>query len=568
MSSHRRTWLYSTLVVLLAIGALGWLTRTQVPSTSVADQGQSGRKILYYRHPMGLADVSSVPKKDAMGMDYVPVYDVPMNDAGITLDAERVQKTGVQLEAVSRRVLQRPAQWPGRVEADERRQYVVAPRFEGWIEKIQASTTGKYVRRGEPLFEVFSPDLVSAQKEYLIAAQYITQKSEDLEQGLYSLMPQTDVAMQGMLKQYEGGKVGFSSVVEAQWQIRRSLDEFYRRIRLPKGNQSVVDNAIESHTNMQRIADATLARLHNLEVPEARIKALQLKKEPPRLMPYLSPVSGIVTEKKAVQGMRFAAGDVLYQITDISSVWVLADVYEQDVASLRTGQEAHVRIDAYPGKVLHGRIEYIYPTFNAQTRTVPVRVELANPEGLLRPGMFARVDVAVSAGEGESARVLAVPLSAVLDSGRRQRVFVQTSPGHFEAREVQLGQRGATHVQVLSGLQEGDQVVTAGNFLIDSESNLHSALKGLSGPAWPASATAAVSHQATGVIDSMDASSGKTVISHEPVASLNWPRMTMEFVAVRADLLAGLRPGEHIGFEFIERKPGEWVITRIEKKGP
>ena len=569
MNSRRRIGLYSTVGVLLVVGALVGLNRLQAPSTERSAASAASRKVLYYRHPMGLADVSPVPKKDAMGMDYIPVYDGPVDDASVALDTARLQKTGVQLETVSRRVLQRSVQWPGRVEADERRQYVVAPRFDGWIEKIQASSTGQYVRRGQVLFEVFSPDLIAAQKEYAVASGYASQRAEDLEQGLYSLLPQTDVALQSALKDYEAGKTGFATVVEAQWQIRRALEEFSKRIRLPRGNQSVADNALESHTNMRRIADAALARLHNLEVPESRIKALQPKQEPPRLMPYLSPVSGIVTEKKAVQGMRFAAGDALYQITDIASVWVMAEVYEHDVPTLKTGQEVRVRLDAYPGKVLHGRIGYIYPTLNAQTRTVPVRVELGNPDGLLRPGMFARVDVALQAAPEGAGRVLAVPLTAVLDSGRSQRVFVQTAPGRFEPREVQLGLRADTHVQVLSGLREGEQVVVGGNFLIDSESHLKSALKGLGAPAPSASAAAAaVGHHATGVIDSIDAASGQLMISHEPVASLNWPRMTMEFVPVRPDLLAGLRPGARIGFEFIERQPGEWVITRIEKKGP
>lgn len=530
--------------------------------------GPTGRKILYYRHPMGLADISPVPKKDAMGMDYIPVHegdDVTQGGATVGLDAARVQKTGVRLEPATGRVLQRTVQLLGRVEADERRQFVIAPRFDGWIEKLHVASTGQFVRRGQVLFDVFSPELLTAQKEYQVALSYSNQRAEDVELGLFSLMPQSDIALQGAIKEYETGKAGFSGVVEAHWQIRKALDEYYKRIRLPKGSQSVVDNVVESHTNMRRLTDAALGRLHNLEVPEVRIKALQSKQEPQRLMPYASPVTGIVTEKKAVQGMRFGAGDALYQIADISSVWVMAEAFEQDVSALRLGQEVKVRLDAQADKTLHGRVGYIYPTVNAQTRSVAVRIELDNPDGLLRPGMFARVDWTVQAGRAGD-KALSIPVSAVMGSGQEQRVFVQTAPGRFEARQVRLGLRGDEHVQVISGVREGEQVVVAGNFLIDSESNLKSALKGFaSGASSPAAAAA--SHHATGVVQSLDAQTGGAVIVHEPVASLNWPRMTMLFVPAREGLLAGLRPGMSVEFEFLERKPGEWVITRVDVKG-
>ena len=569
-TSARRL-LAAGLVVALGAGAVVLLRSCNPTATSDragAGTGQSAHKILYYRHPMGLADTSPVPKKDAMGMDYIPVRegdDVANGTTAVALDEGRLQKAGVRLAPVSSGVLRRTVQLLGRVEADERLQTVVAPRFEGWIEKVQVASTGQFVRRGQVLFEAFSPDLIAAQKEYQVAISYANQRAEDVELGLFSLMPQTDIALQGAIKEYESGKANFGSVTEAHWQIRKALDEYYKRIRLPKGSQSVVDNVVESHTNMRRLTDAALNRLKNLEVPDSRIKSLQGKHEPPRLMPYLSPATGVVTEKKAIQGMRFGSGDVLYQITDISSVWVMAEAFEQDVAALRLGQEVKVRTDAYPDKVLHGRVGYIYPTVNTQTRAVPVRIELANADGLLRPGMFARVDWAVQAGKPDE-KILTVPTSAVLDSGQAQRVFVQTAPGRFEARQVRLGLRGDEQVQVLSGLREGEQVVVSGDFLIDSESNLKSALKGFASGGSTAP-SGAVSHHASGVVQSVDVARGEAVITHEPVASLNWPQMTMVFVPVREELFAGLKPGTPVDFEFLERKPGEWVITRLNVKG-
>jgi len=243
---------------------------------------------------------------------------------------------------------------------------------------------------------------------------------------------------------------------------------------------------------------------------------------------------------------------MLYQIADISSIWVLADVFERDIGTLKVGQKVNVAITAYPDKVFAGKIAYIYPTLNAVTRTVPIRVELPNPGGLLKPAMYAAVEV----GAGNTAKVVAVPLAAVIDSGTRQTVLVQKEEGRFEPREVKLGLRGDDYVEVKEGVKEGEQVVVAANFLIDSESNLKAALGGMQ-------EKPAVSHHAVGILDSIEPD-GSVMVTHEPVPSLQWPKMTMEFVPANAALVARLKPGAAIHFEFVERKPGEWVITKLE----
>jgi len=275
-------------------------------------------------------------------------------------------------------------------------------------------------------------------------------------------------------------------------------------------------------------------------------------------------------EKKAVAGMRFMPGEMLYQVADLSSVWVIADVFEQDIGLVRVGQKAKVRIGAYPDKAFGGTVTYVYPTLKAETRSVPVRVELANPGGLLKPAMFASLELS-AAGH---AKVLAVPLSAVIDSGVRRVVLVQAGgdakAGRFEPREVKLGARSGDYVEVLAGVEEGEPVVVAANFLIDAESNLKAALGGLGGfgkvspgeTAKPASA----SHKAEGILKSIDAA-GTVSVSHDPVASLGWPAMTMDFVLANPSLVATVKPGSPIAFEFVERKPGEWVIFKLEAKG-
>jgi Cu(I)/Ag(I) efflux system membrane fusion protein len=381
------------------------------------------RKLRFYRNPMGLADTSPTPKKDPMGMDYIAVYegeeeDTPTHANQIKISADKVQKLGVRTEAAALRVLDKTVRASGRIEPDERRSYTIAPKFEGYVEKLLVNATGQGVAKGQVLFEAYSPELVAAQREYAIATQ---------------------------------------------------------------GVQAMAQAGPEAQKSMQQLADASLVRLRNWDVSEEQVKELAASGASKRSLSFRSPVSGVVTEKKAVQGMRFMPGDALYQVTDLSSVWVMADVAEQDIAAVRVGARATVQINAYPEKSFSAALTTIYPTLNAETRTVPVRLELANPGGLLKPGMFAQLELSV----GAKTKVLTVPVSAVIDSGARQMLLVQVgdaNDGRFEPREVKLGARSQNYLEVLSGLREGELVVTSANFLIDAESNLKAAIAGFGAP--------------------------------------------------------------------------------------
>ena len=194
-------------------------------------------------------------------------------------------------------------------------------------------------------------------------------------------------------------------------------------------------------------------------MPDEQIKKLAQSGEARRTVTFHSPVAGIVIEKKAVQGMRFMPGEALYQVTNLSSVWVMADVFEQDIGLIKLGAKSSVRINAYPDKSFQGAITYVYPTLKPETRTVPVRIELSNPGGLLKPGMFAQIELPTSA----KGAVLTVPTSAVIDSGTRQIVLVQLKEGRFESRDVKLGSRGEDSVEVIQGVQNGERVVVAAN---------------------------------------------------------------------------------------------------------
>ena len=505
--------------VLLAAGLAGgyYLGKdrgTGAPATSAVAPGAAApaaakvRKLLYYRNPMGLPDTSTVPKKDPMGMDYIAVYageddgevSAPGAASQIKISTEKIQKLGVRVATVELRSVEKLVRAVGRIEPDERRLYTIAPKFEGYVERLHVNVTGQAVSKGQPLFEVYSPELVSAQREYAIAAQ---------------------------------------------------------------GMQALQGAGIETQNGMKQLAEASLARLKNWDISEEQVKSLVKSGESKRILTFRSPVNGIVAEKKAIAGMRFMPGEALYQIADLSAVWVIADVFEQDIGQVKQGAKARIEINAYPGKVFEGRITYIYPTLKAETRTVSVRVELANPGGLLKPGMFAQMQLPV----GSKAQVLTVPDSAVIDSGTRRIVLVQLKEGRFEPREVKLGARGDNYIEVLEGVKAGEQVVVAANFLIDAESNLKAVVSGFggdSGAASAATAKPAVGHHAEGTVDSVDAKAGSVSISHGPVASLKWPAMTMDFKLANTALQKDLKPGARVSFEFVERQPGEWVITGIK----
>jgi membrane fusion protein, copper/silver efflux system len=243
---------------------------------------------------------------------------------------------------------------------------------------------------------------------------------------------------------------------------------------------------------MQELAQASLLRLKSWDIGDEDLRRLRETGEVKRTIAYRSPVNGIVIEKTAIKGMRFMPGEVLYKIADLATVWIIADVSEQESGLVRAGQAAKVLLDAYPGRVFNSRVSYVYPTLNAQTRTTPVRLEISNAAGLLRPGMYAQVELA---GLGSKGRVVTVPDSAVIFSGRRELVLVELTEGRYEARVVKLGTRTDDYVEITAGIGEGEKVVVSANFLIDAESNLKAVVSGFSqGEKSPAPAPAEHTH--------------------------------------------------------------------------
>lgn len=389
-----------------AVPASADLNFEDEPAAAPPAAAASDRKIKFYRNPMGLADTSPTPKKDSMGMDYIPVYEGEDTDDGsVKLSPGKIQRTGVKSEPAAPRIIRTTIRAPGTIQLDERRISVISMRAESWVQKVANVTTGTRVTKGQPLMEIYSPAVASAAAEYVAT---ITSKTTG-GQALYG-----------------------------------------------RGSRQ---------------------RLMNLDVPDAAIVAMEKSGSVPIAIDWLAPRDGIVLERNAIEGMRAQPGDVLFRVADISVVWAMIDVAERDLGSLAVGQAADVRARGLAGRDFSGTITVIYPQVNRETRTARVRVELANLDAALLPDMY--VDAGINIGSSEP--VLAIPESAVLDTGSRQAVFVERGQGRFEPRDVKLGHRGGGYVEVREGVVAGEPIVVSANFLIDAESNLKAALKGFSG---------------------------------------------------------------------------------------
>jgi Cu(I)/Ag(I) efflux system membrane fusion protein len=308
---------------------------------------------------------------------------------------------------------QRSLRAVGRVVADETRLRQVTTKIDGYVERLYANSVGEVVRRGQPLLEIYSPELLASQNEYLVA---LAARKRTAGSSMASI-------------------AGYGEELVAS--SRRRLQLF-------------------------DLSDDQIDRLERTGTPE-------------RVVTIYAPISGVITARNVAQGQKIASGMDLLEVVDLTRVWALASVYEYELPFVRVGQAATMTLSYIPGIHFDGTVSFIYPTVDPQTRTIQVRVEVPNPGLELKPDMFA--DVVLHADLGER---LAVPDSAVLDTGTRSVAFVETGPGVFEPRELKIGLRLEDEYEVLEGLSEGEHIVVSGNFLIDSESKLKAALAGMS----------------------------------------------------------------------------------------
>ena len=332
----------------------------------------------------------------------------PEQPESVMVNARKQQLIGVRTEKAQVRALTRTIRTVGLVDVDERLLAHVHIKLEGWIEKLYVQFTGEQVKNGQKLFEIYSPELVATQEEYLLALKAVR-------------------------------TLGTTEFPEVASGARRLLESTRQRFAL-------------------------------WDITPDHIEDLERTGKVLRTLPLHAPISGYVLEMNMREGMYVTPNLDLYTLADLSKVWVLADVYEYEIQDVRLGQEARITLPFFPGEEFHGKVTYIYPVLDPKTRTVKMRFELPNPDWRLKPQMFANVELKIPLGER-----LVVPNTAVLDSGTEQIVFLDKGQGMYEPRQVTVGIRTRDWYEIRTGLEAGQRVVTRGNFLIDSESNLKAA---------------------------------------------------------------------------------------------
>jgi Cu(I)/Ag(I) efflux system membrane fusion protein len=333
---------------------------------------------------------------------------------------EKQQLIGVKKVEATMRPLQKVIRTVGRIAYDERKLATVNLKVEGWIEKLYADYQGKYVRKGEKLAEVYSPELYSTQLEFVNLLLWKAEKAHRFQRN-----------------------------VEFNWGDRYGT------------TGRILTFDIEALFQVAR------QKLLLWEISEEQIQKIEETKTPMKILTLYSPINGYIIEKGVVEGTRIQPGDKIFDIADLSSLWVIADIYAHELPMIKTGQTAQIGLSFFPGKEFSSKIDYIYPTLSGSTRTAKVRFILSNPSGLLKPQMFTDVEIKIDLGKR-----LIIPSDAVIDTGTKQVVYIDKGEGYFEPREVTLGMRADEMVEVIKGLKAGDKVAAAANFLIDSEAKL------------------------------------------------------------------------------------------------
>lgn len=409
-----RTTLLVTIVALVGGAGLGYRIAQQgISQVPLVAQHAPADKPLFYRNPMNPQITSPVPAKDEMGMDYIPVYaDDDGDDAPagtVRIDPVTLQSIGVRTARVEQRTIGRIIDTVGRIDYDEQNLYRLHPKTEGWVEELRVETTGSEIRRGDIMLGIYSPQLVSTQQEYLLALKNLD-------------------ALQAS---------SFPDVV--------------------RGAQQLLDTSIE--------------RLRLLDVPEHQIEELRRTRKAKKQMHIHAPVGGVVTHVGVRDGQFITPSDELYTIADLGRVWVLIDVYEDELPWVKLGDHAEMTVMAVPGEVFAGKLTYVYPYADSKTRTIKARMEFDNTDMRLKPDMFANVSIHAKARQD----VVALPTEAIVRSGLRDKVFVVRAPGKFEPRDVVVGVSSEGYTEVREGVAAGEEVVVSAQFLIDSESKLREA---------------------------------------------------------------------------------------------
>jgi len=466
--------------------------RKEATPGKAAASSSGERKIKYYKSTMMPGEVKPGPGKDSMGMEMVPVYEeeaAALESQTIAIDPVTTQNMDIRTALVERGPLRRTVRTVGVVDFDETTLAEVSTKFRGWIQKLYVDATGQQMHQGEPLFEIYSPELYLAQTEYLLTLDSSTNQG-----GLAADLRKT----------------------------------------------------------------AAMTKLRYWDISEDQIAELARTRTPKKALRMNAPRDGIVIEKMVVDGQMVEPGMKLYRLADLATVWIQAQVYEQDLSFIRLGQEAVVTLASQPDPKFRGRVTYVYPTVDEKTRTARVRMEFHNPGYFLKPGMYTTVEISSEL----SPSVVLVPDSAVLRSGEKNTVFVALSEGHFAPRTVSLG-AGAEggFDEVLTGLKEGERVVTSGQFMLDSESQLREAIQKMQRPGAPGEpvppGVPAMPVVASGAATNLPTAGAEPVVYICPMpehVSLEYnhpgkcPLCGMTLVPVGREMLSRIQPGGQLHY--------------------
>lgn len=406
--------IFITVVALLLIVSLLFLGLTKTGSSLFkknAREGMTRQAAVTTQSPAG----NPQPQTQAQAAS----DKTPEEPQTVEIPADKQQLIGVRIAAAAMKPLNKVIRTVGRIEYDERKFATINTKIEGWIEKLHVNYTGRYVKKGESVAEIYSPELLATQQEYLNALKWARQSSGSPDSA---------------------------------------------------GRESSLNRMLAK--DAEAVRDAARQRLRLWDITDAQIRKIEETGTPIRTLSLYSPVSGNVLLKTAQQGMKVMPGEKLFDVADLSTVWVVADIHEYELPLIKTGQTAAISLSYFPGKVFSAKLEYVYPVLTGETRTAKVRFSIPNHGGQLKPQMFTNVELKINLGSR-----LVVPEDAVINAGTRQIVYVDKGEGYFEPRNVTTGLSAEGMVEVVKGLKPGEKVAAAANFLIDSEARLKGIVK-------------------------------------------------------------------------------------------
>jgi len=447
----------------------------------------------YWVAPMDPHFRRDKPGKSPMGMDLVPVYrqtgDAAQDDPdAVTIQPAIINNLGVRTATVKRGPMAKHIKTVGYVRYDETRVNHVHSRTDGWLEKLYVKSEGEYVRRGQVLFELYSPAVVNAQEEYLLVLK----------------------------------------------------------------------------SNIKGLKYSGETRLSALGMANRQIKQLQKRGKPFQRIRVYAPRSGVISKLNVGEGMYIKPEMNVMVIADLSSVWLMVDVFERQANWVEKGQKVDARFSYLPGTDWNGVVDYIYPDLDPMTRTFKVRLRFKNPGGKLKPNMYGKVNVYTQ----EKLQALSIPREAIIRGGHENHVVLKTASGSFKQQTVEIGIESGDQVEILSGLNVGDTVVISAQFLIDSEASLKASFTRMSPLATPTETTHDIPQfEGTGVIEAVQRKNHVLTLTHEPIAALEWPEMTMDLAVDKALSLDNLKKGQRILFVMDKHTENTYIITEITCMG-